>query len=547
MNKIEFKIYKNFIIVDLIDKDIKENLNNTNVINSKEIYFSDKYINMNIELVSSFLHVITIKNNIDSIRIKNKSVTLIILKLINYLGKINNLILDYDESLSYSEFLEILNNKYLKCINLYDIPPYLLERLDINNDLEIILRNEVLYVSNFMTNNKICNYSDIFYKKEIIIDEFNDRDYYDFDSFIQVNKYLKCITFKYFDRKLFNYIFKGIVDNNFKNIKIVFKEESINLIDVVTYISKFKKANEDFIFNNRIEFKIDYSKEYKEKNIFKQLNLNIIKYSLLFVIIVICLMISINLYRNYLDSNKYDKIQNDLNKLIENVSEDDNLINDSNDIIFIEPNEDDINKITETTTTTTTTTGIYDIKYEKIFDKLLEINKDTVGWLTVNNTNIDYPVVKYTDNDYYLNRDYYQNKNRHGWIFMDYRNDYSDLSDNTIIYGHNLANQKMFGTLRYATNASWYKKTNNQIITLNTLDNNLKWQIISVYKVPKTNDYLVANFSSPDEKLSFLKMITERSIYNFNQEFDENTKILTLSTCSNGTKERLVVHAKLIK
>ena len=181
------------------------------------------------------------------------------------------------------------------------------------------------------------------------------------------------------------------------------------------------------------------------------------------------------------------------------------------------------------------------------FASLQETNPDVHAWIKIDGTNIDYPVVKYSNNDYYLNKDYYQNKNRHGWIFMDYRNDYKDLSDNTIIYGHNLANQKMFGTLRYATNPTWYKKTKNQIITFNTLNSNMKWQIFSIYKLPVTDDYLIANFSTNEEKMNFLQMITNRSIYNFNQTFDEQTKILTLSTCSNGSKERLVVHAKLIK
>ena len=91
------------------------------------------------------------------------------------------------------------------------------------------------------------------------------------------------------------------------------------------------------------------------------------------------------------------------------------------------------------------------------------------------------------------------------------------------------------------------KKTKNQIITFNTLNANMKWQIFSIYKLPVTDDYLIANFSTNEEKTNFLQMITNRSIYNFNQTFDEETKILTLSTCSNGSKERLVVHAKLIK
>ena len=182
-----------------------------------------------------------------------------------------------------------------------------------------------------------------------------------------------------------------------------------------------------------------------------------------------------------------------------------------------------------------------------MFEKLLSINDDTVGWLTVNNTNIDYPVVHYKDNDYYLKKDYYKNKNRHGWIFMDYRNNIDDMSKNTIIYGHNLANQKMFGTLRYALNESWYKKTSNQIITFNTLNENMRWQIFSIYKVPVTTDYLTSDFASDDSYREFLNMITSRSIYNFNQIVDVGDNILTLSTCSNGFDQRLVIHAKLIK
>lgn len=544
MNKIEFRIWKNTIVVDFVNKDIKENLNNTNVINTKKIYFSTKYIEENLELVSSFLHVIILKNEIDTFKIKNKNITLSLLKVLNHLSKINNLILEYDSLLSYSEFLEILNNNYLSYIDLYDIPPYLLERIDTNKNLKINIRNEILFVSNFMTNNNINTYSDIFYKKEIVIDEFNERDYYDFDSFIEINKYLRSIVFKFYNKKLFDYVFKSLIKKNISNVKISFMEEFIKIDEVVPYIGNYKKAYEDFIFENNIKFKIIYSNEYKKNNLIKQLNLNIIKYSLLLIIVVVSSMIVFNLYRDFSDNNKYMDIENDLNKLLSDFENDDNEQGSGDDIIFIEPNGDDYYKITQTTTTTT---SIYDIKYDKVFDKLLEINDDTIGWLTVNNTNIDYPVVQYTDNDYYLNRDFYKSKNRHGWIFMDYRNSYSDFSDNTIIYGHNLANQKMFGTLRYASNSSWYKKTSNQIISFNTLNGNYNWQIISVYKVPKTNDYLVANFASVDEKMDFLNMIVGRSIYDFNQSYDENTKILTLSTCSNGTKERFVVHAKLIQ
>lgn len=544
MDKIVFKIVKDEIIVSLLEKDIKENLNNTNVINVKETYFNIKYISENIELVSSFLNVIIIKNNIHKCVINDKEATLITLKLINEINKIDEIVLNYDDSLKYDEFLEILNNKTFKKIELYDIPTYLLEQIDTNKNLKITIRNEILFISNFMSINRIDTYSDIFYKKEIIIPEFKEKDYNDFEEFMKINKYLKIIEFKFFSKKQFEFIFNIIKKMNLKNIKIVFNEKDVNLNNIVEYITKFKKNNEDFIVTNNITFKINYSVEYKKKNMFKQINLNIIRYSLLFVILSVGTMMLINLYVNFSDTQKYDDIENDLNKIRLDL---DIPTNDNNEeIIYIEPNEDDKERVTATTTTTTTTT-IYDVKYEKVFEKLLEINSDTVGWLTVNNTKIDYPVVKSTDNDYYLNRDYYKNKNRHGWIYMDYRNNIDDLSDNTIIFGHNLSNQKMFGTLRYVTNSSWYKKSSNQIITFNTTKENMKWQIISIYKIPVTNDYLIANFASLDEKLDFFKMIVERSIYDFNATYDENTKILTLSTCSNGSKERLVVHAKLIR
>lgn len=545
MNKIVFKIVKNEIIVSLLNKDFKENLNNTNVINTKETYFSINYINENVELVSSFLNVIIIKNNIHKLIVNNEEATLITLKIIKNINKIDEIYLNYDNTLKYDEFIEILNNNYLKVINLFDIPNYLLEMIDVNKNLKVTIRNEILFTSNFMEINNINTYSDIFYKKEIYINEFKDRDYLDFDSFIQINKYLKIINFNYFSKRQFDYIFNKLIKLNLKNIKINFNEGNINIQNVVEYIDKVKKEKEDFILTNNINFKINYSKEFKKNNMFKQINLNFIKISLLFVILSVTLMMSVNLYRNYSDTKKYDDIENDLQKIKLDLDIPENNNNHDKDITFIEPNDDDKERVTLTTTTTTTTT-IYDVKYEKVFEKLKEINNDTVGWLTVNNTKIDYPVVQSTDNDYYLYRDYYKNKNRHGWIYMDYRNNIEDLSDNTIIFGHNLANQKMFGTLRYVTNPSWYKKSSNQIITFNTTKANMKWQIISIYKIPVTNDYLVANFASSEDKLNFLDMITQRSIYNFNATYDENTKIITLSTCSNGSKDRLVVHAKLI-
>ena len=129
---------------------------------------------------------------------------------------------------------------------------------------------------------------------------------------------------------------------------------------------------------------------------------------------------------------------------------------------------------------------------------------------------------------------------------MDYRNSINVLSQNTIIYGHNINGGLMFGSLRYTLNESWYKKSTNQIITFNTLNKNMKWQIFSIYKIGVTNDYLYANFNTDKEYQQFIDKIKERSIYDFKVNVSPKDYILTLSTCHGTGKQRLVVHAKLI-
>ena len=130
---------------------------------------------------------------------------------------------------------------------------------------------------------------------------------------------------------------------------------------------------------------------------------------------------------------------------------------------------------------------------------------------------------------------------------MDYRNNPDELNENTIIYGHNLANQTMFGTLRYALNSYWYNKSANQIITFNTPNANMKFQIFSIYTIPTTNDYLDVTFPSVSAYQEYIDLVKGRSIYDFNVEVTPDDKLLTLSTCANGNDKRLVVHAKLIK
>lgn len=538
MIKIVFKVNGNCINAYKLIKDTpKEDLNKTNVIDTKELVFSDVYIKNNLELVSSFLNVIIIKRKINTVCIRDFELITVILDIINTIPNITNLIIKPDESINYDIFLKLLDNNYLENLEVYDFPRILLDRLDTNKKIVVKTRTEILFVSNFMKVNNLNTYSDIYYKKNIVISDFTSDDKNDIVTFIKINKYLKEINFKNFSVSAFDFMMNLLIQNAKEDIKISFEYDNLKDTDI-NVISKYKRVNERLLLNANITFKINYSEEYRRNNLFKQININFIKVSLGAVILVIIFMIGINYYKNYVDEQHYLGIENNLKEIIK-VNQ--KKTEEENPLDVIEPGDEDL------TTTTTTTTTVYDIQYEKVFSTLQEINKDTIGWLTVNNTRIDYPVVQAKDNDYYLKRDYYQNKNRHGWIFMDYRNNPDELNENTIIYGHNLANQTMFGTLRYALNSYWYKKSANQIITFNTPNENMKFQIFSIYTIPTTNDYLDITFPTTDAYQSYIDLVKGRSIYDFNIEVTTDDKILTLSTCANGNDKRLVIHAKLIK
>ena len=178
--------------------------------------------------------------------------------------------------------------------------------------------------------------------------------------------------------------------------------------------------------------------------------------------------------------------------------------------------------------------------------KLKEKNNDTVGWLNVNNTNINYPFVKSSDNDYYLHHSFDKSYNNAGWVFLDYRNNKNLTDKNNIIYGHHRVNNTMFTSLLNTLNESWYTNKDNHIIRVSLENENSLWQIISVYKIPVESYYITTKFNNDNEFITFLDTISKRSIYNFNYNVNKEDIILTLSTCYDDDN-RTVVHAKLIK
>jgi len=181
------------------------------------------------------------------------------------------------------------------------------------------------------------------------------------------------------------------------------------------------------------------------------------------------------------------------------------------------------------------------------FNDLLKTNKDTVAFLSVKGTNINYPVVQTTDNNYYLSHAYDKTPNKAGWVFMDYRNDSNNLNQNTVIYAHSRYDGTMFGSLKTILTSAWYKNKDNHIIRISTPYENTMWQVFSVYTIYKESYYITTSFSNDKEYATFLKTIKDRSEKSFSGTVNTNDKILTLSTCKDNFGNRVVMHAKLIK
>lgn len=180
------------------------------------------------------------------------------------------------------------------------------------------------------------------------------------------------------------------------------------------------------------------------------------------------------------------------------------------------------------------------------FTKLKEQNSDTVGWIQVSGTNINYPFVQTDNNTYYLKKDFNKKYNSAGWVFMDYRNNLENLNQNTILYAHGRVDGTMFGSLKNIFESNWYNNKNNHVVKLSTEYQNTMWQVFSVYRIPETSDYLEINFNNNEKYMNFLNMLQNRSELKFDVSLNEEDKILTLSTCYKEN-DRVVLHAKLIK
>lgn len=243
----------------------------------------------------------------------------------------------------------------------------------------------------------------------------------------------------------------------------------------------------------------------------------IIKISVVILLIGIMLISSYFIYKNMQEDKEQEEIFEELENIV--------TTNETNE--EKEQQEDNVN-----------------------LNKLYKINNDIVGWLKIENTNINYPVMQTKDRpDYYLRKNFYKEYSVFGTPYIDENCDIEN-GNNLIIYGHHINGNKMFGELENYKNEEYYNK--HKFIKFYTLNEKAEYEIISVFKTTVYNDkgfkyYQYYNLEDEREFETFKNKCKELSLYDTQKIAKYGDKLLTLSTCEYSQNNgRLVVVARKI-
>ena len=178
------------------------------------------------------------------------------------------------------------------------------------------------------------------------------------------------------------------------------------------------------------------------------------------------------------------------------------------------------------------------------WDALKEINDEIVGWITIPDTVVDYPVLEHIGDDrynqYYINKSYKKDGTEYGSIFIDYRSTDSTKSRNVIMHGHNMRDGSQFATLMdycddLEGDLDFYR--DHPVVEFNTPDGDAKYKIISVFKTSTRYEhgeffnYMQGEFNSDAEFMNFVYNVRIRSFFDIPVTVNENDQIITLSTC----------------
>ncbi len=240
------------------------------------------------------------------------------------------------------------------------------------------------------------------------------------------------------------------------------------------------------------------------------------KFYIVFVLLLISTMLISGyfLYNELKQDNEQEKIFENLIEIAEEIAEEQNV------------EEDNIN-----------------------IENLYKINSDIVGWVKIEGTNIDYPVMQTKNNpNYYLRRNFYKEYSVMGTPYLAEQCDLQS-SDNLIIYGHHISNNKMFGELEKYKQEDYFKE--HQIIKFYTKEEKVEYEIVAVFKTVAYTGFKYYNYynlKSESEFIAFINKCYDLAFYDTRKKAEYGDKLISLSTCEySQTNGRLVVVARKIK
>ncbi len=186
------------------------------------------------------------------------------------------------------------------------------------------------------------------------------------------------------------------------------------------------------------------------------------------------------------------------------------------------------------------------------YKNLFNMNKKLIGWLKIDDTIIDYPVMQTYDNEYYLDHNVNQEKDRNGALFLDKDCDVLAPSTNLIIYGHHMKSGRMFGNLDDYASEKYYKE--HPVIQFDTIYEKGTYEIMYVFRSKVYSEaevvfkyYQFIDCYSEQEFDSYMQEMAAMSLYDTGVTAEYGDRLLTLSTCDSTVDDgRFVVVAKRI-
>lgn len=257
-------------------------------------------------------------------------------------------------------------------------------------------------------------------------------------------------------------------------------------------------------------------------------------HSLILILLIVILAISSYFFIKEIADNKKE---NDLYEELKEIVQEEQKSTDENQFTD--------NLKNETSNLSSKSVKNYDLQ------SILKINSDIIGWIKIDGTNIDYPVMQ--NEDFYLHRNVYKNYSNSGTPYLaEYCN--VKTSDNLIIYGHHMNNNTMFSNLVNYENYNYYK--NHKYIKFYTLEDNKTiendYEIVFAFKTVAYSDkgfkyYNYTKFYDENDFNSFVQKCRNYEFYNTNVKVNYGDKLITLSTCEYSQKNgRMVIIAKKI-